>query len=132
MLNETSAFLTLPEVLRLLIATFLAGAGGWFARRKKEPAEIAKLRAETRSIDVTTDLSLVRAASDALTNSLRMVEQRDHWQRKAGDLLKEVEQHEEQEKFHEIQMRKVVAHRDALRILLEEREIPYPDWDGKS
>lgn len=131
MLNDSPAFLTVAEILRLLIASFIAGAGGWFARRKKEPAEIAKLKAEARSIDVSTDLSLMRAAGEALTNSLRVVEQRDHWQRKAGDLLQEVKGLEDDAHLNELQMKKMTAHRDVLRIILEEHQIPFPDWDGK-
>lgn len=129
--SESPAFLTFAEVLRLVLATFIAGAGGWFARRRKEPAEIAKLRAEARSIDVSTDLSLMKAASDALSNSLRMVDQRDHWQRRAAELLREVEQYEEQAKLDELQLRKMTTHRDMLRTILEEQKIAYPDWDGK-
>lgn len=131
MLNESPALLTIAEAVRLLIAGILAGVGGWFARRKREPAEIAKLKAEARNIDVTTDLSLMKAASDALTNSLRMVEQRDHWQRKAAALLKEVKDYEDQARFNDLQLKKMTLHRDTLRTMLEEAKIRYPDWDGK-
>lgn len=129
--NDSPAFLTVAEILRLLIASFIAGAGGWIARRKKEPAEIAKLRAEARSIDVSTDLSLMKAASEALTNSLRVVDQRDHWQRKAAELLRQVNDLEADAHLGDLQLKKMTAHRDVLRAILEEQEIPFPDWDGK-
>lgn len=46
---------TLAQWLGLALATLLAALGGWLARRKIEPHQIEKLRAETKSIHVTAD-----------------------------------------------------------------------------
>lgn len=42
----------------MLLASFLGAVGGWFGRRKREPLELDKLRAETRQIHTLSDTSL--------------------------------------------------------------------------
>src|ERR1043165_8424601 len=75
----------LTEILRLVVATFIAGAGGGFVRHRREPVELRRIDAETRQINTATDLSLIQAASDALAKASRMLDERNHWERKAGE-----------------------------------------------
>jgi len=82
---------TLAQWFGLALATFIAAAGGWFARRKREPVELRKLEAETRQINVTTDVSLIQAATEALNKACRLQDERDHWERKAGRLEEQVD-----------------------------------------
>lgn len=82
------------QVLSLVLASSLGWIGGWITRRKREPAEIAKLSAETRQISINTDVSLIQAATAALTKAERLQDERDHWERKANDLQMKVIQAE--------------------------------------
>ena len=50
--------LNLTTLVYMLIASFLGSIGGWFARRNREPAEVAKIQAETRQIHTSSDISL--------------------------------------------------------------------------
>lgn len=76
----------LLQVLGLVLASFLGWVGGWLTRRKREPHEVAKLQAETRQITVNTDVSLIQAATTAITKAERLQQERDHWELKAFDL----------------------------------------------
>jgi hypothetical protein len=93
------------------VAGILAIGGfitGWFSRRKREPVEIGKLRAETskldaetrgidattRSTDANTNQVLLATACEALTKASRLLDEKNHWQRKAGDLLRRAVQAE--------------------------------------
>lgn len=73
----------------VVVATVLGYAGSsikeWIAR-KRSPAEERKTDAETRQIDTATNISLMQAASDALTKACRLQDERDHWERKAASL----------------------------------------------
>lgn len=77
---------SLAQVLWLVLATFVGSVGGWIARRKREPHEVAKLQAETRKINVETDVSLIQAATTAITKAERLQQEREHWELKAFDL----------------------------------------------
>lgn len=77
---------SLAQVLWLVLATFVGSVGGWVARRKREPHEVAKLQAETRKINVETDVSLIQAATTAITKAERLQQEREHWELKAFDL----------------------------------------------
>lgn len=76
----------LAQVLWLLLASSLGWIGGWLTRRRREPHEVAKLQAETRQINVETDVSLIQAATTAITKAERVQQERDHWELKAFDL----------------------------------------------
>lgn len=130
----------LAQVLWLLLASSLGWTGAevrsWLARRKREPVELDKVRAETRQINTATDVSLMQAATDALTNALRLRDERDHWERKAGHwekeaegLKRDVEQAERQAKLDNLQMKRLKTSIDVLEGILDDRKIPYPKWD---
>lgn len=76
----------LAQVLWLLLASSLGWIGGWLTRRRREPHEVAKLQAETRQITVNTDVSLIQAATTAITKAERLQQERDHWELKCFDL----------------------------------------------
>lgn len=76
----------LAQVLWLLLASSLGWIGGWLTRRRREPHEVAKLQAETRQITVSTDVSLIQAATTAITKAERLQQERDHWELKCFDL----------------------------------------------
>lgn len=67
---------SLAGVLWLLLASSLGWSGAelrsWLARRKREPVELAKISAETRQITISTDVSLMTVATEALTKALHM------------------------------------------------------------
>lgn len=88
----TSIPQSLAQVLWLVLATFLGWIGGWLSRRKREPHEIAKISAETRQISINTDVSLIQAATTAITKAERLQQERDHWERKASDLIIDLEE----------------------------------------
>lgn len=96
----------LTTLLYVVIATSLGWVGGWITRRKREPAEIAKLSAETRQIEVNTDVSLIQAATIAITKAERLQDERDHWERKAGSLQRDLDLANIDVASMDIQMRK--------------------------
>lgn len=83
---------SLLQVLWLLLASSLGWLGGWLTRRKREPHEIAKISAETRQISINTDVSLIQAATTAITKAERLQQERDHWERKATDSIIDLEE----------------------------------------
>lgn len=120
---------SLLQVLWLLLASSLGWLGGWLSRRKREPHEIAKISAETRQINVETDVSLIQAATTAITKAERLQQERDHWERKATDLMLDLEDAREKNaqqdtrlKLHEYQMKR-------LKGLLDSRSISYSEID---
>lgn len=76
---------SLAQVFWIVLASSLAWLGGWLTRRKREPHEIAKISAETRQINIGTDVSLIQAATTAITKAERLQQERDHWELKAFD-----------------------------------------------
>lgn len=127
---------TLVQVLSLVLASSLGWVGGWLTRRKREPHEIAKISAETRQISVNTDVSLIQAATVAITKAERAIQERDHWERQAGnweqkatDLMLDLEDarniNSEKDirlKLHEYQMKR-------LKGLLDSKGISYAEID---
>lgn len=88
---------SIAQVLWLVLASSLGWIGGWITRRKREPHEIQKLRAEARQIDTNTDIaagdSILKLAKEIAENTVKMErlrDQRDHWQRQAGELKERV------------------------------------------
>jgi len=124
---------TLAQVLYLLLASFVGWSGAelrsWIARRKREPVEIAKINAETRQISVNTDVSLIQAATQAIAGAERLRSERDHWERKATDLMLDLEDERNRNAqqatrltLHEHQMKR-------LKGLLDAHEISYSELD---
>lgn len=124
---------SLAQVLYFLLASFIGWTGaelrGWIARRKREPVEIAKIHAETRQITVNTDVSLIQAATTAIAKAERLQDERDHWERKATDLMLDLEDERNRNAqqitrltLHEHQMKR-------LKGLLDAHEISYSEAD---
>lgn len=119
----------LLQILGLLLASSLGWIGGWITRRKREPHEIAKISAETRQISINTDVSLIQAATTAITKAERAIAERDHWERKATDLMLDLEderrlgaQQTTRLTLHEHQMKR-------LKGLLDAHSISYSEID---
>jgi len=117
------------QVLGLLLASSLGWVGGWLTRRKREPIEIAKITAETRQISVNTDVSLIQAATQAIAGAERLKSERDHWERKATDLMLDLEDERQRSAqqatrltLHEHQMKR-------LKGLLDAHDISYSESD---
>lgn len=85
-MQEFPQSLNLTTLVYMVLASSLGWVGGWFTRRKREPAEINKLQAEARQINVGTDVSLIQAATTAITKAERLQQERDHWELKCFDL----------------------------------------------
>lgn len=116
--NALTAFLT---VLTTLTAV-------WF-RRKREPVEIAKLHAETRQIQVNTDVSLIQAATVAIAKAERLQDERDHWERKATDLMLDLEDARNSNSEKEIRLRLHEYQTKRLKGLLDIHSISYSEID---
>lgn len=117
-----------------IIVLFLSYGGGlvtaWF-KRKREPAEVARIHAETRQISVNTDVSLIQAATTAISKAERLQDERDHWERKATDLLLDLEderrtnaQQSTRLTLHEHQMKRLKGLLDAHGISYSEIDKP--------
>jgi len=119
----------LLQIFGLILASSLGWLGGWLSRRKREPVEIAKIHAETRQITVNTDVSLIQAATSAIAKVERLQDERDHWERKATDLMLDLEdarrlgsQQATRLNLHEHQMKR-------LKGLLDANDISYSETD---
>lgn len=124
---------SLAGLLYLLLASSLGWAGAevrsWLSRRKREPVELAKISAETRQINAATDVNLTQVAMEALNKAIRLHDERDHWERKATSLQREVDQASTQERMLNAQIRQMKAAIDTLTSILDEQKIDYPHWD---
>lgn len=131
---------SLAQVLWLVLASSLGWLGGWLTRRKREPHEIAKLTAETRQISVNTDVTLIQAATSALSKAERLQDERDHWERKATDVMLDLEdqrrlnsQQSTRLMLHEHQMKRLKGLLDAHGISYSEADKPRAsDYTGDS
>lgn len=74
---------TLAQWFGLALATLLAALGGWLARRKREPHEIEKLRAETKSIHVTAETAEINLGRELMREMQAIVDKaesrREEW-----------------------------------------------------
>lgn len=85
-MQEFPQSLSLTTLVYMLIASILGWLGHWLKDRKRQPHEIAKINAETRQIAINTDVSLIQAATTAITKAERLQQERDHWELKCFDL----------------------------------------------
>lgn len=136
MAYETPAYPhTLAQWVWLIAASALGYVGSvlkeWISK-KRSPAEEAKTYAEARQIDTATNRELMQAIADAFNKSCRLEDERDHWKRKAETVQFEHDQAVTRADLNSLQMRKMQAWNKTLVVILEERKIPYPDWDGKT
>ena len=122
---------SLAQVFWLVLASSLGWIGGWLTRRKREPHEIAKISAETRQITVNTDVSLIQADTAAISKAERLQDERDHWERKATDLMLDLEDSRNANaekdirlKLHEYQMKRMKGLLDAHSISYSEMDTP--------
>lgn len=80
--------------LYVVIASILAWLGGWFTRRRREPIEIEKLRAETRNIHITTENAQVGVGMEAFREMqaviLKAEQRREEFLRREEQLRKQV------------------------------------------
>lgn len=93
----------LTTLLYVALASILGWVGGWIRGRKREGAEIVhlsaqatKTHAEARQINTNTDLSVLQLAAQALARAERLQSERDHWERKACDLVIDLEEEREE------------------------------------
>lgn len=74
---------TLAQWFGLALATLLAALGGWLARRKREPHEIDKLRAETKSIHVTAETTEINLGRELMREMQTIIDKaetrREEW-----------------------------------------------------
>ncbi len=119
----------LTQLFWLLLASFLGWIGGWLSRRKREPVEIARVQAETRQINVSTDVSLIQAATVALAKAERLQDERDHWERRATDLMLDLEDSRNANGEKEIRLRLHEYQTKRLKGLLDVHGISYSEVD---
>lgn len=119
----------LAQFLWPVLAGILGWLGGWITRRKREPVELAHLKAQTRQLDISTDVQLITAVSEAIGKVQQLQSQRDHWERKALDAMTEAAtlthenaQQETRLTHHENEIKKMKA-------LLDLNSISYADAD---
>ena len=122
---------TLVQVLSLVLASSLGWIGGWLTRRKREPVEIAKITAETRQITVNTDVSLIQAATTALSKAERLQDERDHWERKATDLMLDLEESRNQNAEKDIRLRLNNTQIKRMELTLKTHNLNYDDTQDK-
>jgi chromosome segregation ATPase len=121
----------LLQILGLVLASSLGWVGGWLTRRKREPHEIAKISAETRQISVNTDVSLISAATTAITKAERLQDERDHWERKATDLMIDLEESRNQNAEKDIRLRLHEAQVKRMELTLKTHGLNYDDSQDK-
>lgn len=139
--------LNLTTLVYMLVASFLGWVGGWFTRRKREPVELDKVRAETKQIHTSTDLSFGSVTLETLREIQAVIDKAEarreewhakeeqlrgqiiHWRCKAEeldgqliDVRDENAQHETRARLHEHQIKK-------LKALLSYHNISYAELD---
>lgn len=120
---------SLLQVLWIVLASSLGWLGGWLTRRKREPHEIAKISAETRQINTATDVSLIQAATTAITKAERLQQERDHWERKATDLMLDLEDARERNAQQDTRLKLHEYQNKRLKGLLDSKSISYSEID---
>lgn len=126
---------SLSQVLWLVLASSLGWAGAearsWLGRRNREPIELAKISAETRQITISTDVTLIQAATRAIAGAERLRGERDHWENKATDLMLDLEderarsaQQNTELKLHQYQMKRLKGLLDAKNVSYSEIDTP--------
>lgn len=84
----------LAQVLWLVLASSLGWLGGWISRRKREPHEIDKLRAETKQIHITAENSQTSVGLETLREIQTVIEKaeqrREEWQRREDELRTQI------------------------------------------
>jgi len=85
---------SLAQVFWIVLASSLGWVGGWLTRRKREPVEIDKLRAETKQIHVTAENSQTSVGLETLReiqNVISKAEQRrEQWLQREEELRTQI------------------------------------------
>ena len=70
-------------LLYVVIASILAWLGGWFTRRRREPVELDKLKAETKSIHITAETAEINLGRELMREMQSIVDKaekrREEW-----------------------------------------------------
>ena len=120
----------------LIVASSLGYAASllkeWITRRRT-PAEDFKTEAEARQIEVSTNVDLVKAATQAIVKVERLQSEREHWERKACDemiitaqLKIDLAQAETRSTLQLSQIKKLKGLLDAHGISFSEADKPKP------
>lgn len=93
-MQEFPQSLNLTTLVYMALAGFIGSVGGWFARRKREPHEVAKLQAETKSIHITAENSQVGVGLETLREIQAVIEKaerrREEWQAREDELRSQI------------------------------------------
>lgn len=84
--NSTSTSHTALEYIPYVVSTLVALGGsalGYLFGRKQSVASVHKTEAETRAIDATTMLTLIKEAGVQAVRAERVASERNHWKQKA-------------------------------------------------
>lgn len=132
---------TLAQWLYILLATFLGGGGvgawltAWF-RRRHGPAEVRKIHAEARQIEVRSDidlgdsvLKLIKEVSTAKIEAERLRDERNHWELKSFDLQLEVKDLQSENAQMQTQARLDERQIKKMKALLDLKGISYSEAD---
>lgn len=138
---------SLAQWFGFVLATCLAALGGWFARRKREPVELDKLRAETKSIHVTAENAQVGVGLETLReiqSVIQKAEQRREewnrheeelrtqirfWRNKAEELDGELIDSRDANALLQARLRNKTDSLDKAMGLLQVHRIPYGEFD---
>lgn len=146
-MNDFPQSLNLTTLVYMIIASFLGWVGGWFTRRNREPVELDKVRAETKQIHTTAEISPVGITLETLREIQAVIQKAEdrraewhakeeqmrgqilHWKCKAEDLDGQLQdsreangQYETRSKLHEYQIKR-------LKALLDYHHISYAELD---
>lgn len=85
---------SLSQVLWLVLASSLGWIGGWLTRRKVQPHEIEKLRAETKSIHVTAETAEINLGRELMREMQAVVDKaetrREQWHLKEEQMRNQI------------------------------------------
>ena len=138
---------TLAQWFGLALATALAAIGGWFARRKREPHEIDKLKAETRSIHISSEVATTNVTLETLREMQSVIQKAEQrreewwqreeqlrsqvlfWRNKAEELDGQVAEVQEQNWRLESEAKLDAAQIKKLKAVLDYHTISYAELD---
>lgn len=128
-----------PDAILWFIASVLLYGGGLttaWVRRRREPVELAKIAAETHSIDIASELSVITALREAVKDTTvvteraeRLLQERNHWERKAEDFYLKLEGLQFQFDQQGTILRMAENDVKKQRLLLALHNIPYSEAD---
>jgi chromosome segregation ATPase len=85
---------SLAQVLWIVLASSVGWVGGWLTRRRREPHEIDKLRAETKQIHVTAENSQTSVGLETLREIQVVIDKaeqrREQWAQREEELRTQI------------------------------------------